>query len=122
MLPDGSINPGQMTSSNHYALGAVADWLHRVVGGIEPVEPGHRTVRIAPRPGGTLTWAETSLESPHGRISVRWRTGPADRLDVDLVVPDGVTAEVELLNSPAHRVTSGHHHLVGHFAYPQPTG
>jgi alpha-L-rhamnosidase len=50
MLPDGRINPGEMTSFNHYALGAVADWLHRVVGGIEPAEPGYRTVRIAPRP------------------------------------------------------------------------
>ena len=33
MLPDGTINPGEMTSFNHYALGAVADWLHRTVGG-----------------------------------------------------------------------------------------
>jgi alpha-L-rhamnosidase len=68
MLPDGRINPGEMTSFNHYALGAVADWLHRVVGGIEPAEPGYRTVRIAPRPGGGLTWAETSLDTSHGRI------------------------------------------------------
>ena len=41
-----------MTSLNHYALGAVADWLHRVVGGLEPIEPGYRTMRIAPQPGG----------------------------------------------------------------------
>jgi hypothetical protein len=38
MLPDGSINPGQMTSFNHYALGAVADWMHRVIGGEAPAE------------------------------------------------------------------------------------
>ena len=41
MLPDGTINPGQMTSFNHYALGAVADWMHRVIGGIAPLEPGY---------------------------------------------------------------------------------
>jgi alpha-L-rhamnosidase len=40
MLPDGSINPGQMTSFNHYALGAVADWMHRVVGGLAPRRAG----------------------------------------------------------------------------------
>ena len=40
MLPDGTINPGEMTSFNHYALGAVADWLHRVVGGLVPESPG----------------------------------------------------------------------------------
>ena len=54
MLPDGSVNPGEMTSFNHYALGAVADFLHRVVGGLQRVEPGYRRVRIAPRPGGGL--------------------------------------------------------------------
>ena len=61
MLPDGSINPGEMTSFNHYALGAVADWMHRVIGGVAPAEPGYRTVRVAPRPGGGITWASTSL-------------------------------------------------------------
>ena len=70
MLPDGTINPGEMTSFNHYALGAVADWMHRVVGGLAPAEPGYRAVRIAPQPGGGLTWAKTSLSH-----RARWRSG-----------------------------------------------
>ena len=37
--PDKTINPGQMTSFNHYAFGAVADWLHRVLAGLAPAEP-----------------------------------------------------------------------------------
>ena len=48
MLPDGTINPGQMTSFNHYALGAVADWMHRTIGGIAPLAPGYAEVLIAP--------------------------------------------------------------------------
>jgi alpha-L-rhamnosidase len=44
MLADGTINPGEMTSFNHYALGAVADWMHRVVAGIAPLEPGYRRI------------------------------------------------------------------------------
>ena len=44
MLPDGTVNPGEMTSFNHYALGSVADWLHRVVAGISPLAPGYREV------------------------------------------------------------------------------
>ena len=52
MLPDGSINPGEMTSFNHYALGAVADFLHRVVAGLAPSEPGYRRLLVRPRPGG----------------------------------------------------------------------
>ena len=52
MLPDGSINPGEMTSFNHYALGAVADWMHRVLGGLAPGRarlPGHRRRAAAGR-------------------------------------------------------------------------
>ena len=71
MLPDGTINPGQMTSFNHYALGAVADWLHRTVAGLAPAEPGYRTVRVAPRPGGGMTWAKATLTTAHGEIRRR---------------------------------------------------
>jgi alpha-L-rhamnosidase len=110
MLPDGTVNPGQMTSFNHYALGAVADWMHRVVGGIAPAEPGYRTVRVAPRPGGGLTWARTSLETRHGRIAVDWHLAEG-RLEVDVTVPDGVTAEIELPDGRRQRVTGGRHHL-----------
>ena len=60
VLPDGSVNPGQMTSFNHYALGAVADWLHRTVGGIAPAEPGYRCLEIQPRVGGRLTHARVT--------------------------------------------------------------
>ena len=55
ILPDGTVNPGEMTSFNHYALGAVADWMHRTIGGVRLAAPGCRRVRIAPRPGGGIT-------------------------------------------------------------------
>ena len=56
MLPDGTINPGDMTSFNHYAFGAVADWLHRTVGGLAPAAPGYRKTadRAAARTGDQL--------------------------------------------------------------------
>ncbi len=72
VLPDGTLNSTGMTSLNHYALGAVADWLHRVVGGIEPLEPGYRRCRIAPQPGGGLSWARTAHDTVRGRIEVAW--------------------------------------------------
>ncbi|WP_329609203.1 alpha-L-rhamnosidase-related protein [Arthrobacter sp. ATA002] len=40
MLPDRTINPGQMTSFNHYAFGAVADWMYRRLAGLAPDSPG----------------------------------------------------------------------------------
>jgi alpha-L-rhamnosidase len=95
MLPDGSINPGDMTSFNHYALGAVADWLHRTVAGLAPAAPGYRRIRVAPRPGGGLRYAAASHLTPFGPAEVRW-TRDGDRLDVDIRVPAGVVAEIEL--------------------------
>jgi alpha-L-rhamnosidase len=104
MLPDGTINPGQMTSFNHYALGAVADWMHRVIGGLSPAEPGYARVRIAPQPGGGLTWARTSLDTPHGTVRVRWELGEGG-LSVEVDVPENV--EADLVMPGAEPVTLG---------------
>jgi alpha-L-rhamnosidase len=95
MLPDGSVNPGEMTSFNHYALGAVADWMHRVIGGIAPLEPGYSRVLIAPRPGGGLTWARAGLDTRHGRIEVSWRLVDGE-LSADVTLPAGVTGVLSL--------------------------
>jgi alpha-L-rhamnosidase len=110
MLPDGRVNPGEMTSFNHYAFGAVADWLHRRVAGLAPAAPGYRRIAVRPRPGGGLTSASATHDSPYGRIRVAWHREQAF-LRVDVTVPPGVTALVEL---PAEsfapvEVGSGHH-------------
>ena len=104
MLPDGTINPGEMTSFNHYALGAVVDWMHRTIGGIAPLEPGYARVRLAPRPGGGISWASTSLETPHGLVTSRWRLQDGV-LTLDAVLPDGVTGIVSLPGEPDVEVT-----------------
>ncbi|GAA1653306.1 glycoside hydrolase family 78 protein [Actinoplanes couchii] len=100
MLPDGSINPGEMTSFNHYALGAVADWMHRTVGGINALAPGYARVRIAPRPGGGLTWARAGLDTPHGRIEVSWRLAGDGSVAADVTLPEGVTGVLSLPGQP----------------------
>ncbi|WP_420835691.1 alpha-L-rhamnosidase C-terminal domain-containing protein [Actinomyces ruminis] len=61
-----------MTSFNHYALGAVADWMHRGLTGLAPAAPGWRRVVIAPTPIDGVTSAATSHLSPYGRIAVAW--------------------------------------------------
>jgi alpha-L-rhamnosidase len=95
MLPDGTINPGEMTSFNHYALGAVADWMHRTIGGLAPLEPGYAAVRVAPRPGGGLTWARAALDTRRGRVEVSWQVDDG-RLTVETTVPEGVRAVLSL--------------------------
>jgi alpha-L-rhamnosidase len=108
LLPDGSINRTEMTSFNHYALGAIADFLHRVVAGLAPAEPGYRQLRVRPRPGGGLTRAGATLRTPYGNASVQWNR-PADRLVVDLLVPVGSTAHVDLPGIDAVDVGPGVH-------------
>jgi alpha-L-rhamnosidase len=70
--PDGSVNPGQMTLFNHYALGAVADWLHRTVGGLAPAAPGYCHLEVRPRPGGDLTYARARHMTPYGLAESSW--------------------------------------------------
>jgi alpha-L-rhamnosidase len=106
MLPDGSINPGEMTSFNHYALGAVADWMHRTIGGISALEPGYSRILLAPQPGGELTWASASLKTPHGRVSVDWKLDDAG-LHVDFEVPEGATAVLRLPGSEDVELVAG---------------
>jgi alpha-L-rhamnosidase len=111
MLPDGSINPARMTSFNHYALGAVADWLHRVVAGIAPAAPGYRNILFAPRPGGTITSASATHHTPYGAASISW-TIEKDNLRVVLDVPVGATAEVSLPSGTKTLVGHGRHQFV----------
>jgi alpha-L-rhamnosidase len=109
MLPDGTINPGQMTSFNHYAFGAVAYWMHQIIGGIAPLEPGYSRVLIAPQPGGDIHWARSSLETRHGKIAVSWSRDDDGLIELDVAVPNGVTALVQLPNTPAQEFGSGQH-------------
>ncbi|OXM59791.1 glycoside hydrolase family 78 protein [Amycolatopsis vastitatis] len=118
ILPDGTLNSTGMTSLNHYALGAVADWLHRVVGGLERAEPGWRHIRIAPKPGGGLRSAHTAHQTVLGRAEVRWTHGDGE-MHVEVTVPPGATATVELPRHPeqlVEHVGSGSHS----WRYPAP--
>jgi alpha-L-rhamnosidase len=119
MLADGRINPGQMTSFNHYALGAVADWLHSSVGGISPLEPGWRVIHVRPVPGGNLTSAKVEFEGPYGWVKCAWRIEGAQNFKMELIVPPSCEAVVTLpselrrdygsMEEAGNRVKSGVH-------------
>ena len=95
MLPDGSVNPGEMTSFNHYALGAVADWLHRTVGGLGPAQPGYRQISVRPRPGGGLTHASARHITPYGMAETSWMIQDGT-MELKVAVPPNTTALVSL--------------------------
>ena len=78
--PDGTMWSTDMNSFNHYAYGAVGAWMFGTVAGIrpDPAAPGFAHALLCPQPGGSLSWAEGSLQTPYGRLSSRWeREGSA---------------------------------------------
>lgn len=109
MLPNGTINPGEMTSFNHYALGSVAQFLHEVTGGIAPAEPGYRTVAVAPIPGGGITSAEARYIGPYGEIATSWSVDD-DGFHLELKIPPNSRAIVTMPGSgDTVKVGSGVH-------------
>lgn len=100
MLPDGSINPGEMTSFNHYAFGAIAKFMYERVAGLQRLEPGWKRVRISPAIGATFSRASASHVSPQGTISFEWETNIVNRdqesFIIKAIVPANTIAEIVL--------------------------
>lgn len=118
MLPDGTINPGQMTSFNHYAFGAVADWMYRRLAGLAPDAPGYRRLRIAPVLIAGLDRAWARHETPYGVAEAGW-TASAGQILVRAVVPANTTAVVVLPGSDPLEIGSGTHEWT--FTDPRPS-
>ncbi|MBC2594002.1 family 78 glycoside hydrolase catalytic domain [Ruficoccus amylovorans] len=106
--PEAGFGPPHMNSFNHYAYGAVGEWMYAVLGGIRPLSPGFGRVMIAPTPGGGVTWVECSLESPHGLISSDWKIDDG-YFSLKAILPPGVGGEVVLPNGEKHSVGEGAH-------------
>jgi alpha-L-rhamnosidase len=102
---DGIHDPG-MNSFNHYAYGAIAEWLYRVVAGIDQVQPGYRHIRLRPRPGGSLTYAKASYDSIQGTISSEWHLEETS-LSLDVTVPANTTATLEIPTTDPYTVQEG---------------
>jgi len=108
MLEDGTINPGEMTSFNHYALGAIADWLHRCVAGLAPAEPGYRRLSVRPQPLAGLDHASATLATAYGTARAGWHR-QGDNVVVEVTVPANAEADVVLPDGSQHSVGSGAH-------------
>ncbi|HHV97962.1 MAG TPA: family 78 glycoside hydrolase catalytic domain [Clostridiaceae bacterium] len=95
--PDGSMWDPAMNSFNHYAYGAIGDWMYRVVAGLDtdPDAPGYKRILIRPQPGGGLTHVKAGYLSVYGKISIQWRICN-NELFIDVVVPHNTTAHIIL--------------------------
>ena len=109
---DGSFWSTDMNSFNHYAYGAVFDWIFGVMCGIKPTEtaPGYKEVRIAPHPNKRIGFVDTAIETRHGRVAVHWYY-KEDTVYYEFTVPQGVTAHITLPSGYTATVGGGIHHF-----------
>lgn len=103
IAPDGSLREG---SCNHYAYGAVGDWLYRRVLGVEAASGGYKTFRIAPVPGGGLTWAKGHTDTPHGSIEVDWKIEKGDFV-LNCTVPEGTECTLRMPSGAQRNLGAG---------------
>lgn len=104
--PDGSFQTTGMNSFNHYAYGAIGDWMYRRMAGLDTEEsgPGYKKIVISPEPGGKLSFASASLETMYGTTSVKWNI-TNQRFSLDVVIPANTTATVKLPGAASAVVT-----------------
>jgi alpha-L-rhamnosidase len=93
--PDGTFQTPGMNSFNHYAYGAIGDWMYRVVAGLDTHEDsvGYKHSIIKPHIGGGLTRVSASLDTYYGKLSSSWKIN-GDKLVMDVEIPANTTATV----------------------------
>ncbi|MCB9280540.1 MAG: family 78 glycoside hydrolase catalytic domain [Lewinellaceae bacterium] len=95
--PDGTFQTPGMNSYNHYAYGAIGDWMYRAIAGIDTYEdgPGYKHIRIEPHIGGGLTQAAAELKTYYGAVGSAWRLEGGKTL-LDVNIPANTTARILL--------------------------
>ena len=98
-------DPG-MNSFNHYAYGAIGDWMYRVSAGIETMGPGYKHLIIQPHPTDKLTYSRASYESSYGTVASGWERKDVT-LTVKVLIPANTTARIILPAKGPDKVTEG---------------
>ena len=69
---DSTFQDAGMNSFNHYAYGAIGDWMYRVSAGLETRTPGYRHLLIQPHPSKNLEYSKATYDSPYGTVASGW--------------------------------------------------
>ena len=95
-----------MNSFNHYAYGAIGQWMYSVIAGIEidPKQPGYKHILIEPHPGGGLSFAKASVHSMYGKVASSWELKEG-KMVLRVEVPPNTTASVRLPKAKLEQVT-----------------
>ncbi|UKT64466.1 glycoside hydrolase family 78 protein [Pedobacter mucosus] len=110
---DGSFQTADMNSFNHYAYGAIGDWMYKNIAGINPVDasPGFKKILISPKPGGKLTSASGELETVYGKVRSSW-TIANGVFKLDVTIPANTKATVILpTGEKKEEIGSGNYHF-----------
>lgn len=93
--PNGTFQSVGMNSFNHYAYGAIGDWMYRKMVGIDTFEDGvgYKHIRIQPHIGGGFSNAAASLETYYGKVSNEWKLENG-KLKMDVSIPVNTFATV----------------------------
>ena len=86
-------NPMKMNSLNHYAYGAIGEWMYERIAGIAPLEPGYKKISIAPQPNAPLNSASATYDTPYGKVSSSWKIENG-MFNLEITVPTNTTAIV----------------------------
>jgi alpha-L-rhamnosidase len=101
---DSTFQTPAMNSFNHYAYGAIGDWMYRTITGLKEAAPGYKQLTIAPQPGGKLTQASAALTTGYGLAKSSW-TLEDNLFKLDVVVPANTEAKVILPNAASKKIT-----------------
>lgn len=101
---DSTFEDAGMNSFNHYAYGAIGDWMYRVSAGIETAGAGYKHIIIQPHPTGKLTYSKATFESSYGTIASGWERKDG-KVIVKVKIPANTTATIILPASDQNKVT-----------------
>ncbi len=86
-------NPMSMNSLNHYAYGAIGEWMYERIAGIAPLEAGYKVIKIAPQVKQPLNSASASLNTPYGKVASSWEV-KGDIFTLEVTIPPNTIAKV----------------------------
>ena len=101
----GFADPG-MNSFNHYAFGAVGEFMYSHVAGIAPLQTAFRTVQVRPRPGGGLSSARLAHRCIRGEIVSDWKLD-GGKMRLTVAIPQNTDAVICLPTNAPESVTEG---------------
>jgi alpha-L-rhamnosidase len=103
--PDSSFQTPGMNSFNHYAYGAIGDWMYRNISGIDTYTdgPGYKKIIVKPHPGGHLEYANASLETGYGQLLVQWKI-IENKFEMVAEIPANTTASIYLQAASAEDI------------------